>query len=73
MSSYDVIVVGAGPAGVSAAKAAALADAKTLLLEKCPTIMANKPCREATSQTTFKTAGVEPKPSIVLNRAYARV
>ncbi|MEM3884432.1 MAG: NAD(P)/FAD-dependent oxidoreductase [Nitrososphaerota archaeon] len=73
MSSYDVIVVGAGPAGVSAAKAAALADAKTLLLEKCPTIMANKPCGEATSQTTFKTAGVEPKPSIVLNRAYARV
>jgi digeranylgeranylglycerophospholipid reductase len=73
MGSYDVIVVGAGPAGVSAAKAAALGDAKTLLLEKCPTIMANKPCGEATSQTTFKTAGVEPKPSIVLNRAYARV
>ncbi len=73
MGSYDVIVVGAGPAGVSAAKAAALGDAKTLLLEKCPTIMANKPCGEAVSQTTFKTAGVEPKPSIVLNKAYARV
>ncbi|MEM2910596.1 MAG: NAD(P)/FAD-dependent oxidoreductase [Nitrososphaerota archaeon] len=73
MGSYDVIVVGAGPAGVSAAKAAALGDARTLLLEKCPTIMANKPCGEATSQATFKTAGVEPKPSIVLNKAYARV
>lgn len=73
MRSYDVVVVGAGPAGTSAAKAAALGNAKTLLLEKCPTVMANKPCGEATSQATFKTAGVEPKPSIVLNRAYAKV
>ena len=70
---FDVVIVGAGPAGVSAAKAAALTGAKTLLLEKHPTVMANKPCGEAVSQETLKTAGVEPKPSIVLHKAYALV
>lgn len=70
---FDVVVVGAGPAGVSAAKASALTGAKTLLLERYPTVMANKPCGEAVSQETLKTAGVEPKPSIVLHKAYALV
>jgi digeranylgeranylglycerophospholipid reductase len=73
LNTYDVIVVGGGPAGVSAAKAAARAGGTVLLLEKAPTIMANKPCGEATSQATFKTAGVQPKPSIVLRRANALV
>ncbi len=70
---FDVVVVGAGPAGVSAAKAAASTGARTLLLEKYPTVMANKPCGEAVSQETLRTAGVEAKPSIVLRRAYALV
>lgn len=73
MKRYDVIVVGAGPAGTSAAKAAARTGAKVLLLEKAPTIMANKPCGEAVSQETLRTAEVEPRPSIVLHRAYALV
>ncbi len=34
MGTYDVIVVGAGPAGASAARAASLAGLSTLLLEK---------------------------------------
>jgi digeranylgeranylglycerophospholipid reductase len=38
MSEYDVIVVGSGPAGSSAAKAAAERGAKTLLLEEHRTI-----------------------------------
>ena len=70
---YDVIVVGAGPAGVSAAKAAAQAGARVLLFEKHPTIMANKPCGEACSQETLKTAGVDPSPRIVMREAYAIV
>lgn len=73
MENYDVLIVGAGPAGVSAAKGAARTGAKTLLLEKQPTIMASKPCGEATSQKTLKTAGVDPKPSIVMHRADAMV
>ncbi|MEM1525378.1 MAG: NAD(P)/FAD-dependent oxidoreductase [Nitrososphaerales archaeon] len=73
MNYYDVIVVGGGPAGVSAAKSAAKHGAHTLLIEKCSTIMANKPCGEATSQNTFITANVPPKPSIVLRKVNALV
>ncbi|MEM4467285.1 MAG: FAD-dependent monooxygenase, partial [Nitrososphaerota archaeon] len=73
MEKYDVIVVGAGPAGVAAAKASGKTGAKTLLIEKAPAIMANKPCGQATSQETLKTAEVKPEPDIVLNKAYAIV
>lgn len=73
LGRYDVIIVGGGPAGVSAAKGSAKTGAKTLLLERAPTIMANKPCGQACSQETLQTAEVKPDPSIVLNRAYALV
>jgi len=72
-NKYDVIVVGGGPAGVSAAKAAASSGASVLLFEKYPTIMANKPCGEACSQETLATAGVDPSPRIVMREAYAIV
>ncbi len=73
MREFDVIVVGGGPGGVSAAKFAAKRGLNVLLLEKEPAIMAWKPCGEATSQETFRTAEVRPKPSIVLKEAYAQV
>jgi digeranylgeranylglycerophospholipid reductase len=71
--AYDVIVVGAGPAGTAAAKAAAGIGARTLLLEKYPTIMANKPCGEACSRETLETAGVKPEPGLIVKEAKALV
>ncbi len=68
-----MVVVGGGPAGVSAAKAAAMNNVSVLLLEKHPTIMANKPCGEACSKETLVTAGVKPSPRIVMHEAYALV
>ncbi len=70
---HDVIVVGGGPAGLAAARSAAEEGADVLLLEKEPAIMAWKPCGEATSKGTFETAGVDPRPYIVLKEVYARV
>ncbi|MDW8083667.1 MAG: NAD(P)/FAD-dependent oxidoreductase [Candidatus Caldarchaeum sp.] len=73
MIERDILIVGGGPAGVSAAKASAMKGADVLLLEKFPTIMANKPCGEACSKETLVTAGVKPSPRIVLHEAYALV
>lgn len=70
---YDVIVVGAGPAGVPAAIKAAEKGVKTLLIERNETIMAKKPCGEATSMGTFKDLGIDPKPYIVLHKVIPRV
>lgn len=54
---YDVIVVGAGPAGLMAARKAAEGGANTLLLEK-ERRLGVKPCGEAVSLSTLKDAGL---------------
>lgn len=70
---YDVIVVGAGPSGVPAVIKVAEKGVKTLLIERNETIMAKKPCGEATSMGTFKDLGIDPKPYIVLHKVIPRV
>jgi len=67
------ILCRAGPAGIPAAMKAAEKGVKTLLIEKNETIMAKKPCGEATSIGTFRDLGIEPKPYIVLHKVIPRV
>ena len=51
---YDVIVVGAGPAGSMAAREAAKAGARTLMLERDPVIGTPVRCGEATALNGLK-------------------
>ena len=48
--SCDILVVGAGPAGSSAARAAAMGGAKTILIEKDPAAGMNIQCAESISK-----------------------
>ncbi len=59
--SWEVIVVGAGPAGATAARFAAEGGARTLLLEKHPVIGYPLCCAEAISTSGLKRV-VEPDP-----------
>jgi digeranylgeranylglycerophospholipid reductase len=56
----DVLVVGAGPAGSSAAKHAALNSAKVLMLDKKSEIGAPKRCAEGVSKEGLMSLGIEP-------------
>jgi digeranylgeranylglycerophospholipid reductase len=61
---YDVVVIGAGPAGLMAAKKASEKGAKTLIIEK-EKRLGEKPCAEAVSFSTFEDAEIEPSPSFI--------
>ena len=50
-SEYDIVVIGGGPAGSTAARAAALAGARVLLLEKRPIVGSPQLCAEGISYT----------------------
>ncbi len=54
MTVYDVIVVGAGPAGSEAARAASLAGLRTLLVEEHPTIGIPSHCTGKLSVHAFR-------------------
>jgi geranylgeranyl reductase family protein len=65
VTSYDVAVVGAGPAGAAAALAATRAGARTVLLEREPTLPRYKRCGGGmigASQTAVAAAGVDLGP-----------
>ncbi|MDP3066418.1 MAG: NAD(P)/FAD-dependent oxidoreductase [Methanobacteriaceae archaeon] len=58
----DVLVIGAGPAGSSAAKHAALNGAEVLMIDKKSEIGAPKRCGEGVSKEGLKKLRIEPNP-----------
>lgn len=62
MQQYDVLVVGAGPAGSSAARFAARNGLKTLLIEKRPDIGSPVRCGEGISKTWMPEMDIKPDP-----------
>lgn len=67
MSLYDLIVVGAGPAGLMAAKKAAEAGVNVLLVEK-ERSLGVKACAEAVSKATLIDAEISPSEKFICNR-----
>jgi len=65
--NFDVVIVGAGPAGLMAARKAAEKNANVLLCEK-DLLLGAKPCGEAVSASTLKDAEIQPSPRLVANR-----
>jgi len=61
----DVVVIGAGPAGSLAARAAAERGARVILLEEHPQVGHPVYCAEGLSLNGIKDAGIEPEPPIV--------
>src|SRR4030042_559834 len=59
MESYDIVIVGAGPAGSSAAMAAAKAGLKVLMVEKRAEIGSPKRCGEGLSKSALARMGLE--------------
>src|SRR6266446_5628051 len=67
MDTYDVAVIGAGPAGVMAAWTAAKQGAHTVLLER-ETAAGRKPCAEGILSEVLDDAEVPPRPGFVASR-----
>jgi digeranylgeranylglycerophospholipid reductase len=63
---YDVVIVGAGPAGLMAAKKIAMKGFSTLILEK-DRDLGTKTCAEAVSVSAFETAELPVMPSVISN------
>ena len=59
---YDIVVVGAGPAGSMAARAAARSGAKILLLDKRRELGVPVQCGEALSEDPLKDLGIKSDP-----------
>jgi digeranylgeranylglycerophospholipid reductase len=60
MIETDILVIGAGPAGSTAAKYAALGGAKVILMDKKSEIGTPKRCAEGVSKEGLNNLGIEP-------------
>ncbi|MDI6916233.1 MAG: NAD(P)/FAD-dependent oxidoreductase [Thermoplasmatales archaeon] len=58
---YDVVVVGAGPAGLASAKSCAENNLKTLIVEEHPAIGTPVQCGEALARFVFEDLGMRPE------------
>jgi digeranylgeranylglycerophospholipid reductase len=66
-SSYDVIVVGAGPAGLASAKSAIDHGSKALVVEDHASIGTPVQCGESLALSSIEELGLKPSPSFVAN------
>ncbi|MGC9516946.1 MAG: NAD(P)/FAD-dependent oxidoreductase [Methanomicrobiales archaeon] len=62
MINTDVLVIGAGPAGSTAAKHAAMNGAEVIVIDKKSEIGAPKRCAEGVSKEGLAKLGIEPSP-----------
>lgn len=65
---YDIVVVGAGPAGSTAAKSAAEGGADVLLIDKRREIGIPVQCGEALSELVLGEFGIKPDPRWAVNK-----
>lgn len=67
-ANYDVIIVGAGPAGSSAAKSAAEGGASVLMIDRRRELGVPVQCGEALSEEVFEELDIEPDPRWAVNK-----
>ena len=67
VDAYDVLVIGAGPSGSTAARFAAKAGCRTLLIEKRAEIGVPVRCGEGIAKGWLEEIGVPPSPKFVLH------
>jgi digeranylgeranylglycerophospholipid reductase len=67
----DVVVVGAGPAGSTAARAAAESGAKVLLLEKSRELGVPVQCGEAIGEKVLRDEGLDPEADWVVHKTHS--
>jgi digeranylgeranylglycerophospholipid reductase len=66
-SNYDIVVVGAGPAGLASAKSAVDHGAKVLVVEDHAAIGTPVQCGESIALSSIEELGLKPDPSFVAN------
>ncbi|MBI5458713.1 NAD(P)/FAD-dependent oxidoreductase [Methanobacterium sp.] len=69
MMETDILVIGAGPAGSTAAKHAAINGARVIVIDKKSEIGSPKRCAEGVSKKGLEKLGIEPSPRWVTKEA----